>query len=177
MLRCQPSLGVRLDSPLTRYLRAPVVPVQLGFDPLLQFVHADDAVGALEAAVRRPLRGPVNVAGEGSISLSRLLRLAGKLPLPVPPPLFPAALNVARRFGLGELPPDAVPWLQYGLTIDCSRLIAETGFRPRSTVETVTDFIAKLPGGRILPAPLRALHRGGGSPGEASDTAAAFGER
>ena len=70
MLRYQPSLGAAIDSPLTRYLRAPVVPTQLGFDPLLQFVHADDAVAALEAAVRRPVPGPVNVAGEGSISLS-----------------------------------------------------------------------------------------------------------
>ena len=70
--------------------------MQLGFDPLLQFIHAEDAVGALEAAVRRPVRGAVNVAGEGSISLTRLLRLAGKLPLPVPAPLFGAALGAAR---------------------------------------------------------------------------------
>ena len=40
------------------------------------------ALEAARAATRCP--GPVNVAGEGSISLSRLLRLAGKLPLPVP---------------------------------------------------------------------------------------------
>ena len=78
MLRYQPTLGTAIDSPLTRYLHQPVVPTQLGFDPLLQFVHAEDAVGALEAAVMRPVRGPVNVAGEGSISLSRLLRLAGQ---------------------------------------------------------------------------------------------------
>ena len=50
-------------------------------------------MAALEAAVRRPVRGPVNVAGEGSVSLSRLLRLAGRVPLPVPAPLFGAALG------------------------------------------------------------------------------------
>jgi UDP-glucose 4-epimerase len=143
MLRYQPSLGDRLDSPLTRYLTASVVPVQAGFDPLLQFVHADDAVAALEALVLRPLEGPVNVAGEGSISLSRLLRLAGIVGLPVPSPLFSTALGLGRRVGLGvDLPPDAVPWLQYGLTIDCRRLIEQAGFRPRSTVETVRAFIA-----------------------------------
>ena len=52
MLRYQPTLGTAIDSPLTRYLQQPVVPTQLGYDPLLQFVHAEDAVGALEAAVR-----------------------------------------------------------------------------------------------------------------------------
>jgi UDP-glucose 4-epimerase len=125
--------------------------VQLGFDPLLQFVHADDAVEAMEAAVLRPLPGPVNVAGEGSISLSRLLRLAGKVALPVPSPVFATALRAARRFRGVDLPPEAVAWLRHGLTIDCSRLVEEIGYRPRSTLETVRDFIEKLLGRRILP--------------------------
>jgi UDP-glucose 4-epimerase len=145
-LRFQPSLGPKLDSPLTRYLRRPVVPVQLGFDPLLQFVHADDAVGALEAAVLRPVRGPVNVAGGGSITLTRLLRLAGKVRLPVPPPLFSATLGLGQRLGLPRLPPETVPWLRNGVTLDCTRLIEEVGFRPRSTLETVQDFVASLRG-------------------------------
>ena len=161
MLRFQPSLGDRLDSPLIRYLRSPVVPVQLGFDPLLQFVHADDAVAALEAAALRPVRGPVNVAGEGSISLSRLLHLVGRVGLPVPTPLFGTVLNLGRRFGLGALPPEAVPWLRYGLTIDCGRLISELGFRPRSTPEAVADLIAKLRGRRIFgSAPLPGITGG-----------------
>jgi UDP-glucose 4-epimerase len=153
-LRFQPSLGPRIDSPLTRYLRVPVVPVQLGFDPLLQFIHADDAVAALEAALLRPLRGTVNVAGEGSITLSRLLRLAGKISLPVPSPLFGSALRVGSRVGLVELPPEALPWLRYGLTVDCRRLINDIGYRPRSTVDTVRDFAEKLRGHRVLPGPL-----------------------
>jgi UDP-glucose 4-epimerase len=165
ILRNQPSLGPRLDSPLTRYLRAPVVPVQLGFDPLLQFVHADDAVGALEAAVRRPVRGPVNVAGGGSISLTRLLRMAGKVPVPVLPPLFGTALRAARRLGLAELPPEAVRWLRYGLTVDCTRLVEEIGYRPRSTQETVRDFIEKVNGRRIFPSVLGSQVSIGGAGG------------
>jgi UDP-glucose 4-epimerase len=150
-LRFQPSLGPRIDSPLTRYLRAPLVPVQLGFDPLLQFVHADDAVAALEAALVRPVRGPVNVAGEGSISLSRLLRLGGKVSLPIPSPLFASTLRTGRRVGLVELPPDAVPWLRYGLTLDCRRLIDEIGYRPRATLDAVRDFVESLRGRPVLP--------------------------
>ncbi len=151
MLRYQPSLGPRIDSPLTRYLRSPAVPVQLGFDPLLQFIHADDAVAALEATLLRPLPGAVNVAGEGSVSLSKLLRMAGKLPLPVLPPLFAPTLRAGRRFGLAEMPPETVPWLRYGLTVDCRRLIEEVGYRPRPTLETVRDFIEKVRSHRVLP--------------------------
>jgi UDP-glucose 4-epimerase len=151
MLRYQPTLGATIDSPLTRYLRQPVVPTQLGYDPLLQFVHADDAVGALEAAVDRPVRGPVNVAGGGSVSLSRLLRMAGKLPMPLPAPIFGAALGVGGRLGFARLPPEAVMWLRNGLTIDCRRLIEEVGFRPRTTIDTVEDFVQHARGRRVLP--------------------------
>jgi nucleoside-diphosphate-sugar epimerase len=108
-------------------------------------------VAALEAVVRHPLRGPVNVAGEGSVSLSRLLRMAGKLSLPVLPPLFAPTIRAGRRLGLAELPPEAVPWLRHGLTIDCTRLIEAVGYRPRSTLETVRDFIEKVRGQRVLP--------------------------
>jgi UDP-glucose 4-epimerase len=148
ILRYQPTLGMAIDSPLTRYLQQPVVPTQLGYDPLLQFVHAEDAVSALEAAVRRPVRGPVNVAGEGSVSLSRLLRLAGRIPLAVPAPLFGTALAAGARLGLARLPPEAIPWLRNGLTVDVTRLIEEVGFRPRSTADAVDDFIAELRGRR-----------------------------
>jgi UDP-glucose 4-epimerase len=168
ILRFQPSLGPRLDSPLTRYLRAPVVPTQLGYDPLLQFVHADDAVAALQAAIAKPVRGAVNVAGEGSISLSRLLRLAGKVPFPVLPPLFAATVRAGRRLGLAELPPEAVPWLRHGLTLDCTRLIEEVGYRPRSTVATVRDFVEKVGGHRVLPRMPGTPRRGFGTNGQAA---------
>ena len=54
MLRFQPEIGADLDTPLARYLSLPVVPTQLGFDPRLQLLHADDATGALQAAALRP---------------------------------------------------------------------------------------------------------------------------
>src|SRR3954451_7577450 len=84
MLRYHPEVGPGLDSPLVRYLTLPVVPVQLGFDPRLQLVHAADATGAIVRAVRNPVRGPVTVAPEGAISLSRALRLLGRPALPLP---------------------------------------------------------------------------------------------
>jgi len=161
MLRFQPTVGPAVESPLTRYLRGPAAPTALGFDPRLQFIDDEDAVLALEAAVRNPVRGPVNVAGEGSISLARLLRLCGKLPLPVPAPIFGSAIALVRRLGLAALPPETVPWLQWGLTVDCGRLIDEVGFRPRSTVEAVEGFVRSLRGSRVVPGIREAVLRGG----------------
>ena len=62
MLRYQPAIGPSLATQITRYLSQPACPTYLGFDPRIQLVHEDDALDALVAAVRRPVRGAVNVA-------------------------------------------------------------------------------------------------------------------
>ncbi len=83
MLRYQPAVGPALDTQVTRYLRPPVAPTYLGFDPRIQVVHEEDGLGALLAAVRSPVRGAVNVASPGTIGLTRMIRMAGRAPLPL----------------------------------------------------------------------------------------------
>jgi len=153
MLRFQPEIGPDLDAPLTRYLRLPVVPTQLGFDPRLQLLHAEDATGALLAALRADVRGPVNVAPSGALSLSRILRSAGRLSLPVPHPLFEPALGrLGVELGAGPLVADAVRLLRYGRGISNRRLVEEVGYRPRFDAEAaVADFFEKADSRRVSP--------------------------
>ena len=154
MLRFQPEIGPDLDSPLVRYLTLPTVPVQLGFDPRLQFLHADDAAGALEAAVLNPVRGPVNVGPDGSISLSKALRVLRRPAVPVPAPLFgPLVDRVGRRLGAGGLVGDGVRMLRYGRGVDNARLRTEVGYEPVwDAAGAVGDLAAKESGRRIAPA-------------------------
>jgi UDP-glucose 4-epimerase len=166
MLRFQPEIGPELDSPLVRYLTLPVVPTQLGFNPRLQLLHAEDATGAIEAAVRNPVRGAVNVAPDGAISLTRLLRLAGRPTLPIPHPVFgPALERLARRLGTGGLYQDAVRLLRFGRGVDNRRLREDLGYQPRFDAEgAVRDLVAKVDGRRIVPRlhPAAMLRRVGG---------------
>jgi UDP-glucose 4-epimerase len=154
MLRYQPEIGPDLETPLVRYLKLPVVPTQLGYDPRLQLLHSEDATGALEAAARNPVRGAVNVAPSGSISLSRLLRLARRPAVPLPHPLFgPAMERVGRRLGVGTLLGDAVRMLRYGRGVDNLRLRSDVSYEPRfDAVAAVRDFAAKTDGMRIGPS-------------------------
>jgi len=158
ILRYQPEIGPDLDTPLARYLELPVVPTQLGWDPRLQLIHADDATGALEAAARAPVRGAVNVAPSGSISLSHILRLARRPTLPIPHPLFgPALERLGRRLGAGPLYGDGVRMLRFGRGVDNERLRAELEYEPRFDAEgAIRDFAAKSPGRRVGPS----LHLG-----------------
>jgi UDP-glucose 4-epimerase len=145
LLRYQPEIGPGLDVPLVRYLQLPIVPTQLGFDPRLQLLHADDATAALYTATLGPIRGPVNVAPQGTISLTRILRLAGRPTLPVPHPAFgPTFARLGRWLGAADLYNDGVLLLRYGRGVDNTRLRTELGFEPRFDAEgAVRDFIAK----------------------------------
>jgi UDP-glucose 4-epimerase len=155
ILRYQPEIGPGLDAPLVRYLSLPVVPTQLGFDPRLQFVHDEDATGALAAAVDSEVRGPVNVAPSGTVSLTKILRLAGRPTLPIPHPLFgPMFSQLGKRLGAADLYSDAVLLLRYGRGVDNRRLRTEVGYEPRyDALGAVEDFIAKSSGRRLVSSP------------------------
>jgi UDP-glucose 4-epimerase len=157
-LRHQPEIAAGLDAPLVRYLSLPVVPTQLGFDPRLQFMHADDASAALESAVWSTVRGPVNIAPTGAVSLSRILRLGRRPGLPVPHPLFaPAIDRFGGRLGAGPLVGDGARLLRFGRAVDNRRMLDELEFTPAyDALGTVRDFVAKTESRRVGPA----LHPG-----------------
>jgi UDP-glucose 4-epimerase len=154
MLRYQPELSPDLDVPLVRYLSLPVVPTQLGFDPRMQLIHADDATGALVQAVRNPLRGAVNVAPSGSISLTRILRMARRPTFPIPHPLFgPALSRLGRELGAGTLYGDAVRFLRYGRGVDNSRMREELGYEPAyDALGAAREFASAVAGRRVGPS-------------------------
>ena len=141
MLRYQLTIGPAHPTQITRYLSLPVVPTYLGFDPRIQLIHEQDALDALVAAVIRPVRGPVNVAGPGTVGLTRAIRLTGRPTLPVPAQLFGTTTQLARRLGLFSFSPDFRRLLQYGRAVDTTRLTDEVAFKPRfSTLEAIRDY-------------------------------------
>lgn len=153
MLRYQPAVGPGLDTQVTRYLAAPLVPTYLGFDPRMQVVHEDDALDALAAAVRRPVRGAVNVAGPGTIGLTRMIRTAGRPSFPVASPFFGTVADALRRVGLPPLSEDFRRLLRYGRAVDTTRLSEEVGFTPRyETPAAVQDYVRRRASGRVLPS-------------------------
>ncbi len=160
MLRYQPAIGPSVDSQVTRYLEMPVLPTYLGFDPRLQFTHEEDALGALVAAVKKPVRGAVNVAGPGTIGLTRMVRLCGKLTLPLTTPAFGPAVNLGRRLGMINLSPDFRRLLRYGRAVDTTRLIEDVGYTPQfDAVEAVEDYARKQGSTRVAPTVRQAVAR------------------
>jgi UDP-glucose 4-epimerase len=127
VLRCANVLGPDVDTPITRMLQLPAVPMVLGFDPRVQFVHEDDVVHALEHAAFHVAPGIYNVAGDGVLALSEVIDLVGRVPLPVLPPWGTgAATGLLRRLGF-RIPSEVVNQLRFGRGVD-NRLFKATGF-------------------------------------------------
>jgi len=127
LLRCANVLGPDVDTNFTRMFSLPMVPMVLGFDPRLQFVHEDDIVHALEHAALNSIPGVFNVAADGVLALSEAVGLLGKRVLPVLPPFGTGALIAPlRRLGF-RIPDEMTNLLRFGRGVD-NRLYKAAGF-------------------------------------------------
>jgi UDP-glucose 4-epimerase len=127
LLRCANVLGPDVDTGFTRMLSLPLVPMVLGFDPRLQFVHEDDVVHALEHAAVNRVPGTYNVAADGVLALSEAISLVGRRPLPLLPPIGAGLLAAPlRRLGF-RVPDEMANLLRFGRGVD-NRLYKATGF-------------------------------------------------
>jgi UDP-glucose 4-epimerase len=135
-------VGPTVQTPLTRYFSlSPVVPTVLGHDVRLQLVHENDAVRLLEHLVFAPVRGTVNVAGDGVLMLSQAIHRAGRIPLPLPLSMLDTVGRGLRALRLGTFSPEQVRMLQAGRVVDTTRLRDEVGFVPEfSTAAAFDDF-------------------------------------
>jgi UDP-glucose 4-epimerase len=126
VLRLCYTLGPSMSGTLATFLKGKRVPMVLGFDPLFQFMHDDDAAAAIVMSLEKELRGVFNVAGPQPMPLSTLIRQAHRQAIPVPEILL---TTVFGRFGLPALPPGAVAHLKYPVVVDDSAFRAATGFQ------------------------------------------------
>lgn len=146
VLRMQPVVGGELDDPITRLVRAPVVPTILGFDPRLQVIHLDDASAVLAAAAVRRVRGTVNVGASKPVSLSRALRRLRRTSVPIAGPLFGAVVGTAARVGgLPSVSEDTERYLRFGRAVDTTRQAEELGVVPARDTLAALDAAARDP--------------------------------
>jgi len=108
-------LGPSKHGTLAAYLRGPRVPTVLGFDPLFQFLHENDAARAIASSLEAKLRGVFNVSGPPPTPLSVVIEQTGRSAVPVPAGIVNMALG---RFGLPRLPKGAIDHIKYPIVIE-----------------------------------------------------------
>lgn len=144
ILRPQAILGPRISTRMSSYLSMPMVPVVFGHQARLQFLHEEDALGALEWATTRGRAGTFNLAGDGVVTLAQAVHRAGHVQLPVPSQLLAPLIGVLRDGRLPAFRSEQEGYLSFGRVLDTTRMRTELGFEPRYTTrETLDDFIAR----------------------------------
>jgi len=152
VLRLATVLGPTIENGLTRYLRMPVVPTPLGFDPRLQLLHEDDAVEVLRLATVSSRPGVVNVAADGVLTLTQLLRRLGRVRVPVPPAALGLAGTLVRNSGVVDVTAEEARYLYYGRVVDTRRLHEQFGYVPRHDTAAAAAAFAGSAGPRRRPA-------------------------
>ena len=127
ILRCANVLGPDVDTAFTRMFDLPAVPMVLGFDPRIQFVHEDDVVHALEHCVFHDTPGVYNVAGDGVLSMTEAASVLGKRAAPILPP-WGTGLVAGPLRSLGfKVPSEMLNLMRFGRGLD-NRAFKATGF-------------------------------------------------
>jgi UDP-glucose 4-epimerase len=142
ILRTAPILGPNVHNVFTRYLARKLVPTAMGFDPLVQFLHEVDAIAALHLAVLRDAKGTFNIVGGGVLALSTVVKLAGRVAVPVPHRIAEMAGAVGWAGQLLEAPPAFHKYLRFLCVAEGERARRVMGFEPAySSREALLDFV------------------------------------
>jgi UDP-glucose 4-epimerase len=141
VLRTAPMIGPTIHNYVTRYLSRRVVPTMMGFDPLVQFVHEIDAIAAFKLAIDRDHGGVYNIVADGVLPLSTVIKLAGRLAVPVPHPLAQTLVAALWLAHMSEAPATFMHHLRFLCVADGEKAKDKLGFRPAFTTrEAVLDF-------------------------------------
>jgi UDP-glucose 4-epimerase len=146
VLRFAPVLGPTVSNMFTRFLSRPIAPVMMGHDPLMQFVHEQDAAWALKLAVESRATGAFNIVGKGVLPYTTVLALLGRVPVPMPRLVARQLSKVLWATQLVGSPPSFLDFLLYLCVADGSKAHRTLGFAPRLSIKrTILDFLGVAP--------------------------------
>jgi UDP-glucose 4-epimerase len=146
-LRFAPILGPTIQNLYARIFSSPAVWTLLGYDPLYQLLHEEDALKALLLAINSSYRGPLNIAGRGVLPLSTLIYLSGKFNLPLPKSIAFPLVQALWVGGVSPYPPQHLDYLHYLCVADGEQAEKALGFTSRYTLrETIESFSASIRG-------------------------------
>ncbi len=142
VLRFAPILGPTISNMYTRFFSRPVAPVMMGHDPLMQFVHEQDAAFALLRAVDSTATGAFNIVGKGVLPYTTVLALLGRVPITMPQVIARQLTKVLWATQLVGSPPSFLDFLLYLCVADGAKAKRELGFSPRLSIKrTILDFL------------------------------------
>ena len=130
VLRPTNVIGPTVSNTMSGFLRLPIVPHIIGFDPMTQFVHELDLAAAIVASLDGDARGVFNVAGPAVLPWKTALDLAEARTFPLPATIAAAYMTLA------GFPRYLLNFYKYPCVIDDGAFRKAFGWAPRVDIRT-----------------------------------------
>lgn len=107
-----------------------------GFDPLMQFLSEEDMIEVLFRATMEKWKGPVNVAGDGTILYSEVIKIFGRKQIELSQKLLWKLCSLGWNLRIGDksflkFPPSLIELIQYPWVGDTGLLKNKYGYIPK----------------------------------------------
>jgi UDP-glucose 4-epimerase len=129
----------RVNNAPSRYLRLEQPISVMGFDPMVQLIHVEDLVTAIELALTPGVRGVFNVAGPSPVPLSLLFDKLDRDPIRVPEPIAKTLLKAGWSLHISDWPVPELDHIKYVCMVDDSRVRESLGFEHDYGLDDILD--------------------------------------
>lgn len=135
-------MGPNADNVTSRSMEGPLIVGFRGCNPVMQFIHEDDAADAFYKALVLPVSGAFNLAADAGIPYRLLAKTLKKPFLALPAWLVYPLVEALYRIRVMPFGKAQLSYIRYPLSMDVEKIKKELDFRPRySSVETVESFL------------------------------------
>jgi UDP-glucose 4-epimerase len=136
ILRFSNIIGRMVSSQLNAYFDSPLVFKTMGFNPLINLIHMEDVVLAIQSAIHKNVKGGIfNIAGADTAPISTFAEINRSRMHSLPEPLLGPVNTVMRKLGMTQYyySVDA-DRLKYSVLLDTRKSKEQLSFTPRSHV-------------------------------------------
>ena len=128
--------GPNVENYLSRFLFAfPFLPVVMGSQPRMQFVHEDDVSQLLVRVVLQEADGIFNAAPDDALGIDEIAELSARKVVPMPRFMLEQSFKTLWRLGVKrvESPETFLDFTVYPWLLSNAKATRELGFRPKYT--------------------------------------------
>jgi UDP-glucose 4-epimerase len=135
----------RVNNAPSRYLRLQRPVTVMGYDPMVQLLHVEDVVSAIERALTPGVRGVFNIAGPSPVPLSLIFEKLGRRPRPLPEPLARTLLGAAWSLKVSDWPVPELDHIKYVCMVDDSLARDKLGFAHEYDLDRILQDVIQPP--------------------------------
>lgn len=126
-------------------LFTPVMIRARGYDPEWQFIHEDDLVELVTILLKKKQGGLFNVAGEGGLRYTEMIKAVGKRSIALPAGLLAWFTRLSWNLHLQSRSPGGMEILKYPIVVNTEKVRNATGYKFRySGPEAFASFLDTL---------------------------------